>query len=127
MPFLTLPSLDNSIAIFGSGYANQLLKNIAWLAKCPIFYWGDMDVDGFKILAQLRSHFPQTQSLMMNRQTYDAFQSFAVTVKPQVPEVLDCLSVPEQALCHYLAVQGLRLEQERIRQETVNTCLTQLA
>ncbi|MEN8447733.1 MAG: Wadjet anti-phage system protein JetD domain-containing protein, partial [Cyanobacteria bacterium J06555_13] len=81
---------------------------------------------GFKILAQLRSHFPQTQSLLMDQSTYDAFQGFAITVKPQSNEPLAHLTATEQTLYHYLAEQGLRLEQERISQSRVNICLKQL-
>ncbi|MEO1394283.1 MAG: DUF3322 domain-containing protein [Cyanobacteria bacterium J06634_5] len=127
MPFLTLPPLANSIAIFGSGYANQLLGKARWLNSCSIFYWGDMDVDGFKILAQLRSHFPQTQSLMMNTQTYKRFEPFAVTVPAQRAHPLSHLSEQEATFCAWLAAEGKRLEQERIDQAYVNECLQGLS
>lgn len=127
MPFLTLPPLKNGLAIFGSGYAVGLLKSAEWLSRCPIFYWGDMDVDGFSILARLRPHFPQTQSILMDTQTYERFQPFAVTVEVKSTIPLAHLTAAEQALCDRLARQQQRLEQERVSQDYVNQCLQRLA
>lgn len=124
LPFLTLPPLTNSIAILGEGYALSRLRNAAWLLHCPIFYWGDMDIDGFTMLSQMRSHFPQTQSVMMNPQTYERFQNFAVKVDVKADvknaEAIAHLTPEEQALYTYLAEQRQRLEQERISQGYVN-------
>ena len=38
-----------------------------------LYYWGDIDVQGFEILSQFRSYFPQTQSLLMDRATFDTY------------------------------------------------------
>lgn len=127
MPFLTLPPLENGLAIFGAGYAVGLLKSTEWLSRCPIFYWGDMDVDGFSILARLRSHFPQTQSILMDTPTYERFRPFAVTVEVRSTVTLAHLTAAEQALCDRLTQQQQRLEQERISQDYVNQCLQRLA
>ena len=126
MNFLTLPALDNSLALFGRGYGIQLLKWVTWLADCPIFYWGDLDADGFKILSQLRSYFPQTISVMMDIKTFETFQSFAVkdvtsTVK-NLPD-LPYLTVAEQFLYSYLCLHRKRLEQEHISQDFANRYL----
>ena len=126
LPFLTLPPLTNSIAILGEGYALSRLRNAAWLLQCPIFYWGDMDIDGFTMLSQMRSHFPQTQSVMMNPQTYERFQSFAVKVDVRNAEAIAHLTPEEQALYTCLAQQQQRLEQERISQGHVNQLLQNL-
>ena len=126
LPFLTLPPLTNSIAILGEGYALSRLRNAAWLSHCPIFYWGDMDIDGFTMLSQMRSHFPQTQSVMMNPQTYERFQNFAVKVEVRNAEAIAHLTPEEQVLYTYLAQQRQRLEQERISQGHVNQLLQNL-
>lgn len=120
MPFLTLPPLENSVAIFGSGRAVGLLKSADWLEDCPIFYWGDMDVDGFKMLSQVRSHFPQTQSLMMDAKTYESFKPFAVYSETKNAKELACLTPQEHDLYRQLADNHQRLEQERISQAYVN-------
>jgi hypothetical protein len=126
MNFLTLPSLENSFAIFGSGYAVQSLKTVSWLSNCPIFYWGDLDVDGFKILSQLRSYFPQTTSIMMDIATFKSFDEFAVSVDGAIAETLFHLTSEESALYTHLASHQKRLEQERISQNYANEFLQNL-
>ncbi|NEO84574.1 MAG: hypothetical protein F6J87_10025 [Spirulina sp. SIO3F2] len=123
MNFLTLPPLAQSIGIFGSGYAVGQLKAAAWLQDCPIFYWGDLDVDGFKILSQLRSHFPQTLSVMMDQRTLETFQAFVVADTRASLEKLPHLTAAEQQLYEHLATTQQRLEQEHIHQRYVNAVL----
>ena len=126
MNFLTLPDLDNSIALFGSGYAIQSLKSVQWLTNCPIFYWGDLDADGFKILSQLRSYFPQVVSVLMDIKTFETFQGFAVTVLESSAENLPYLTSEEQILYFALASLKQRLEQEHISQDFANQYLQAL-
>lgn len=116
MNFLTIPALENSFALFGSGYAIQALKSVAWLSRSPIFYWGDLDIDGFKILSQLRSYFPQTISIMMDIKTFKTFQEFAVSISRGISETLPRLTAEEQTLYAHLSLHQKRLEQERISQ-----------
>lgn len=116
MNFLTLPYLKNSFAIWGGGYKSLVLKSVNWLSDCPIFYWGDLDADGFKILAQLRGYFPQTVSVMMNRDTFDTFKNFAVNVPQSKLEKLPNLTSEEYNLYSYISNYGKRLEQEHISQ-----------
>lgn len=126
MNFLTLPAQNNSLVIFGSGYAIQALKSVDWLSQCPIFYWGDLDVDGFKILSQLRSHFPQTVSIMMDTKTFETFQEFAVSVPIGSVATLPYLTSEEHILYTYLSLHGKRLEQEHISQDYANYYLQDL-
>lgn len=123
MNFLTLPNLENSFAIFGSGYAIQGLKFTQWLSSCPIFYWGDLDADGFKILSQLRSYFPHVISIMMDVKTFEKFQDFSVTVPAIKSENLQRLTFEETNLYNYLVIHQKRLEQERISQDYVDLIL----
>ena len=126
MNFLTLPALPNSIALFGKGYALSSLKAAKWLLSYPIFYWGDMDVDGFKILSQLRSYFPQVRSIMMDMETYQAFQEFAVSIETPITEPPAYLTESEKTLYIYLVSHQQRLEQERITQEYANKIIQKL-
>ncbi|WP_434683617.1 Wadjet anti-phage system protein JetD domain-containing protein [Pseudanabaena minima] len=126
MNFLTLPYLPDSFAIFGGGYAVQNLKSVFWLQNCPIFYWGDLDDHGFRILSQLRSYFPQTISLMMDTKTFETFQEFAVCVPSNSLDNLSHLTSEERALHNYLVINHKRLEQERITQIYSNNLLQSL-
>lgn len=82
MNFLTLPPLENSIALFGKSYAVQLFKYGKWLQNCSIFSWGDIDEHGFKILYQFRTYFHQKTSLMMDEETFTSFAEFIVPDRP---------------------------------------------
>jgi hypothetical protein len=126
MNFLTLPNLANSFAIFGSGYAVQGLKFTEWLSSCQIFYWGDLDADGFKILSQLRSYFPHVISMMMDTKTFETFQEFSVSVLTNKLENLQYLTAEEATLYNYLVVYQKRLEQERISQDYVERIFARL-
>jgi len=123
MNFLTLPTVQNGFALFGSGYAVQSLQFVTWLSDCDVFYWGDLDAQGFQILSQLRSHVPKTQSVMMDQSTLQAFESFIVTDKKAKLKMLPHLTESEQVVYHYLATHQLRLEQEHILQSHVNQIL----
>ncbi len=63
---LTLPKMNDTIAIFGSGYSVYNLKNVQWFANLELLYWGDIDVQGFEILSQFRGYFQQTKSVLMD-------------------------------------------------------------
>jgi len=126
MNFLTLPYLKNSFAIWGSGYAVQNLKSVVWVSNCPIFYWGDLDDHGFRILSQVRSYFSQTSSIMMDSKTFETFQGFAISVPTNGLDTLPHLTQEEQALYGYLVTNGKRLEQERITQVYSNELLQSL-
>ena len=124
MNFLTLPHLKNSIAIWGEGYKTQILKSLNWLNYCNIFYWGDLDSDGFKILSQFRKHFPQTVSVMMDKKTFKAFEKFTVKIKKHEPENLSNLTTKEYELYSFISISGTRLEQEHISQDFAVTNLS---
>ena len=126
MPFLTLPPLDNCVAVFGSGYAVSLLKTVGWLRDCSIFYWGDMDVEGCEILAQVRSHFSQTLSVLMDAETYSAFENFSVPNAKAMSVPPEPLTAEEATMFSQLAATQMRLEQERISQIYVNQKLETL-
>ena len=67
---LSVPTLDHTIGMGGVGDAVTRLQDIHWLSNCELYYWGDIDVDGFRILANLRRLFPGTISFLMDSTTY---------------------------------------------------------
>ena len=115
MNFLTLPKLQNTIAIWsGGGFSISFLKNIEWLKEKQFYYWGDIDAQGFQILNQCRSYFPATISVMMDEETLENFQFGEGT--PAKNQVLQHLSDAETGLYEYLKLHNIRLEQEKITQ-----------
>jgi hypothetical protein len=116
--FLAFPCLPDSLVIFGAGYGFDALAEASWLADRDIYYWGDIDTHGFAILDQLREHFPQTRSLLMDRATLLAHrdlwgQEDVPTKRPLCRLRPDEASLYED-LCLDRIAPALRLEQERI-------------
>lgn len=116
---LTLPNMDNAIAIFGGGYGVNNLKNVQWLTNLELLYWGDMDVQGFEILSQLRNYFPQTQSVLMDTQTFEKFFENDNGTPTNIYAKLN-LTDDEQQLYDTLKTNNWRLEQEKIPFDHVN-------
>jgi len=118
---LAFPNVKNALVIFGKGYSVQLLKQIEWLNHCRLYYWGDIDTDGFAMLSQIRGYFSNTQSLLMDEATLLATKPFwgeeALNKRP-TPESLPNLLPAEAELYIKLKAEHwqprLRLEQERI-------------
>lgn len=116
MNFLTFPEIPESLAIWGKGFAIESLKNAAWLNDKEIYYWSDLDAQGFQMLSQLRSYFRQTKSFLMDGNLLERFGEFVVQGTPSKIENLENLSESESLVFNSIKSQSLRLEQERIPQ-----------
>lgn len=137
---LTLPSLPRSIAFGGLGDGVTQLFKIDWLRDQQIFYWGDIDLDGFDALDSLRREFPHVRSLFMDIQTLTQHRALAThpRLKNDVMEIEQCesteavdpsadsksaqpsvLTADEFAAFRLCQRENLRLEQEHIAQSEV--------
>lgn len=116
---LTLPKMNETIAIFGSGFSVSNLKNVRWLDSLELLYWGDIDVQGFEILSQFRTYFPQTKSVLMDNQTFDKFFEDDRGTPTNISTKLN-LTDEEQQLYDTLKTNNWRLEQEKTQFEYVN-------
>lgn len=123
MNFLTLPQHENTIAIWGGGYAVKNLKDIDWLKDKRIFYWGDIDVHGFEILSQLRSYYNQAVSIMMDEIVFRQFSAYHCKGSKSSVIALNWLFEGELKLYKVVKENDLRLEQEKIPQDYVNGVL----
>lgn len=126
MTFLTLPPVTNGLAIWGKGFQVSLLRELTWLANCDIWYWGDLDAQGFAILSQLRGYWPQTRSFLMDGATLAKYRAFVVVGTAVSEMVLVNLDGGETAVYQKLRHHNWRLEQERISQADVKRVLAQL-
>lgn len=115
---LSFPFKNASIVIWGHGFGIEVLKNVKWLNNKHIYYWGDIDAQGFEILSQVRTYFPATQSFMMDKETFERFNENDKGTKSNVATELN-LSKEELELYDYLKDNDLRLEQEKIPFEYV--------
>ena len=116
---LTLPELEKTIVVFGSGYKVENLKNVKWLEQINLFYWGDLDTQGFEILSQFRSYFPHVQNILMDEPTFKQFEdAIGEGTISKISEKLN-LTDEEQRLYALLKINNWRLEQEKIPMEYV--------
>lgn len=116
--YLAFPCPDDAMAIFGGGYAVDVLAPLSWLTDLDLVYWGDIDTHGFAILNRLRRRFGQARSMLMDRATLLAHRDQWVTEPRPVAAPLDCLDPGEAELYRDLLDgafgPSVRLEQERI-------------
>ncbi|MBL0713902.1 MAG: hypothetical protein JJV98_09380 [Desulfosarcina sp.] len=117
---LAFPPAPAAMVIFGLGYGVELLADIGWLREKNIWYWGDIDTHGFAILSQIRSYFPQTRSLLMDRETFLEHRHLwgKEHAEKRCQADLSNLTAAEKELYEVLKADRfgsrLRLEQERI-------------
>ena len=117
---LTLPALEHTVALGGLGNGVVDLRLLSWLQNASIWYWGDIDIDGLLILSRLRTLFPQTVSIMMDKQTIEQLPvSLRQTSERAVEEIPAALSDSEAAAFEICSEQNLRIEQEQIPQSYV--------
>lgn len=112
---LALPAMRDTVAIFGRGTAVPELAKLPWLNTADVYYWGDVDTHGLRILHTLRASGIETTSLLMDLSTLQRFQNLWAHESKRFTGDLDMLTVEEAETYDYLrANPGTRLEQERI-------------
>ena len=115
---LAFPEVPASLVIFGLGYGIEVLGRIGWLGEKRLHYWGDLDTHGFAMLDQLRGHFPQACSLLMDEATLLAHRPLWGKEPKPTRRSLERLHPGERRLYDRLRNDHyrpkLRLEQERI-------------
>jgi hypothetical protein len=116
---LTLPKMDGTIAIFGQGNAVTNIQNAKWLNDINVLYWGDIDVHGFEMLSRIRKHFNHTQSILMDKTTFDKYFEND-SGKPTTDTTVLNLTDNEKELYNLLKTNNWRLEQEKIPFDNVN-------
>ena len=111
-----LPQRSGAIAVFGFGKALSLLKDVSLFHRTRLFYWGDLDEDGFRMLATFRSMYPHAISFCMDPETVAAHQAEMVD-QPQRyrPVIPPGLTSDELDAFEQLRFSNGRIEQERIR------------
>ncbi|WP_182869570.1 Wadjet anti-phage system protein JetD domain-containing protein [Rhodopirellula sp. JC639] len=111
---LSLPNMDRSIALGGLGAGVTQLADVEWLHNNPLYYWGDLDAEGFVILDRLRQSLPRVTSVLMDRSILERFQDLATVGNGAQPKELTHLNAEEKA-CYAAVCKGnLRIEQEHL-------------
>jgi hypothetical protein len=116
---LTLPPIPRGIGLFGEGYNAAPFAKLGWLADHPLLYWGDLDLHGLRILAQLRGFFSHVESLWMDSDALSGWEDLLAPRTHEFMEVPRHLTPGEEAAFIRCRDEGLWLEQERIPQPAV--------
>lgn len=117
---LIFPAKKDSIVVWGHGFGVNIMRNVEWLKTKQVYYWGDLDAQGFQILSEIRTSFKQVESFLMDRETFDKYNEGDKGTKTNVEKEL-CLSQEEMEMFRYLKENNSRLEQEKIPFEYVVT------
>jgi hypothetical protein len=127
---IAFPDHADSMVIFGLGYGLDRFVETPWLRDLDVWYWGDIDTHGFRILDRLRAILPQARSFLMDRATLDTHRSLwgEEPADKRFTGDLSRLSAGEHVLFDELRFDRLgervRLEQERIGYNWVARTLT---
>ncbi|MDV6032861.1 MAG: hypothetical protein F9B45_22805 [Phycisphaera sp. RhM] len=114
---LSLPKMQRGVALGGLGNGVTQLADVRWLHQNPVFYWGDIDADGFVILDRLRQALPGVQSLLMDATVFDQFQDLATDGNGSQAIELLHLSDDERECYERVCRTNRRIEQEHLPME----------
>lgn len=123
--FLTFPPvLPGWLALWGNGNSVTVCGSLSWLRDRKLLYWGDIDAAGLQILARLRGHWPQTQSILMDQATLYAHERWWVKSGMVGDRFSGKLTAEEWQVYDQIKERSIRLEQERILQSWVDEVVT---
>lgn len=125
--YLNFPAMEGGICVFGAGHAGSaVVSQVPWIQAAPhVFYWGDLDADGFEILNGYRLLGIGCTSILMDRATLNRFGRYGTSLEkdhrtPLLRErkALTTLDVEERATYELIISKDYtghrRLEQEKI-------------
>ncbi len=126
--FLRFPKVKDAILLFSSGKSiPYLLSCLNWLKEHPhIYYWGDMDEDGFEMLNRARSILPQIQSFLMEKNLLLRYQNqlvFDEGLRFELAKLQFLTPMEKEA---FLSLRSQRLEQECISEEDIHASLNEI-
>lgn len=123
----TFPDCRDSLILFGMGYGVlELARKALWLKGKEVYYWGDLDSDGFNILSALRHLLPDVKSFLMDRDTLLSFVDPSIKDTGNTASIPDNLTVSEKMAWKEVHDHGWRLEQERIPLSEVEWALEEI-
>jgi hypothetical protein len=116
--YLSVDVPDGGIVLWGKGFDVDQVGRIPWLVGVRVLYWGDIDTHGFAILNRLLAWLPQTESVLMDRETLLAHRDRWVSEERPAKSSLRRLGIAERDVYSELVSdvfgERVRLEQERV-------------
>ncbi len=116
-----LPATAGALAIWSRGKALSLLSDIPLFTNTALYYWGDLDEDGFAMLNDFRGLYPHVQSRFMDIACINVHLPY-LDIQPRMyrKDKLDRLTREEHEAFDLLVQKNGRLEQEKLLQSYVN-------
>jgi len=113
--------------IFSKGYALRQLFDIPSLVKTNLFYWGDLDEDGFVMLNAVKKHYKHAVSVFMDIKTVE-FHRNEMLKQPASYKInsFEYLTEHENDAFQILRLANGRIEQEKLNQEFLFKVLADL-
>jgi hypothetical protein len=122
-----VPARKNALVIFGGGYGIGSLTNIPLFDKVKLFYWGDLDIDGFNILHNFKKMYNHVKSVLMDIETVEYHQAEKIIIEPKSKNRnLSSLNENELEAFEYLAENKWRIEQEKLNQQYIHQYIQRL-
>lgn len=117
---LSLPPLKGALALGGLGNGASDLRYLPWLHEAEVWYWGDIDVEGFAILSRLRGLIPGVRSFLMDMATIEEWRNeLASSGNDRAVAPPSNLTIAERRAFDTCLAANLRIEQERLPQMAV--------
>lgn len=124
--FLSLTPQPGTCLVFGVGYRAHHSASLDVFDGKRLLYWGDLDLDGYRILDAVRSQRPNAESVLMGPDTVTSNLGIATPDRDFTPTTLTRLAPEENEALDILITHGhLRIEQERINIEDALKVLRQ--
>ena len=121
--FYRFPEIKGCICIWGHGFAvTGFLDNISFIKNAAdVYYWSDIDTDGYTMLNNIRKCYPKIKSLMMDERFVKKVIQYNVkdTGSEKSVNSLERLNENEKRAFSYISQNRLRIEQEKIPHELI--------
>ena len=103
---------QNTLLIFGSGWKASQLLSFQNILPRPIYYWGDIDKEGYEILAYLKKRINKLKPIFMDKEALNKYRHLSSTKESYfgpfkyIPELQETY----EEVCR----SGIFIEQEKI-------------
>jgi hypothetical protein len=106
------PKIKQSLLIWGGGWRLALIRGLLDKLPRPLYYWGDIDKEGYEIYGYLKNQVPEVQSLFMDRKTLRKYAS--LHRKRDLFEGPFRNLYELQDVYEFVCREGLQVEQEKL-------------
>jgi len=112
--FQAVPQSQGSLVIWGGGWKAVQLQSLLNRFPEPIFYWGDIDKEGYEIYGFLRQRFQKLKPILMSSPTIEKYRGLAQhkDIYKGPFRRVDDLQNEYEDVC----LRGLQIEQEQIQE-----------